>query len=71
MYAICHFYARKLTKIRYRFDLEFMKDVMVKALPYGIALVLKIQQAGARGALDIHAQNSTKTRGTSSAVPMR
>lgn len=40
MYAICHYYAAKLTKIRFRFDIEFMKDVMVKALPYGIALVL-------------------------------
>lgn len=40
MYFICHYYARKFTKIRFRFDLDFMKDVMIKALPYGVALIL-------------------------------
>ena len=40
MYFICHYYARKFTKIGFRFDMDFMKDVMVKALPYGIALIL-------------------------------
>ena len=40
MYLICHYYASKYTKIGLRFDKEFMKDVLIKALPYGIALVL-------------------------------
>jgi O-antigen/teichoic acid export membrane protein len=40
MLLITYYYSSKLTKIRYRIDLEFWKDVIVKALPYGIALVL-------------------------------
>ena len=40
MYLICHYYAAKYVKIRFRFDMDFMKDVMLKALPYGVALIL-------------------------------
>ncbi len=40
MYFTCYHYARRFTEIHFRFDLSFMKDVMWKALPYGIALVL-------------------------------
>lgn len=40
MLLITYYYSAKLTTIRYRIDLEFWKDVIVKALPYGIALVL-------------------------------
>lgn len=40
MFFITYYYSRKLTRIRYRLDMSFMKDVFVKALPYGIALIL-------------------------------
>jgi len=40
MLLLTYYYSSKLTKIRYRIDMEFWKDVIVKALPYGIALVL-------------------------------
>ncbi len=40
MLSITYYYSSKLTKIRYRFDKEFFTDVILKALPYGIALVL-------------------------------
>lgn len=33
-------YTRKLTEIRYRFDWKLIRDVFVKALPYGLALML-------------------------------
>lgn len=33
-------HVRKLTKIRYRFDWVFMKEVVIKSLPYGLALIL-------------------------------
>lgn len=35
-----YYYSAKFTEIRYRFDKSFLKDVLMKALPYGVALVL-------------------------------
>jgi O-antigen/teichoic acid export membrane protein len=40
MLGITYWYSRRLTHIAYRFDPAFLKDVIIKALPYGIALVL-------------------------------
>lgn len=40
MLAVTYHYSSKYTRIRYRLDKSFLKDVMLKALPYGIALVL-------------------------------
>ena len=40
MLGITYYYSSKLAQIRYRIDMEFWKDVVWKALPYGIALVL-------------------------------
>ncbi len=40
MLALTYYYSSKLTEIRYRVDVAFWKDVLVKALPYGVALVL-------------------------------
>lgn len=34
------YYVRKITPIRYQFDLALWKDVLWKSLPYGIALIL-------------------------------
>lgn len=34
------FYVRKFSPIRFRFDKEYIKDVVLKALPYGVALIL-------------------------------
>lgn len=33
-------YVKKITPLHYRFDLDLWKEVLVKALPYGIALIL-------------------------------
>jgi len=33
-------FTQKFTQIRYRFDFDYWKEIIVKALPYGIALVL-------------------------------
>lgn len=33
------YYVRKITPLKYRFDFDFWKDVLVKALPYGLALI--------------------------------
>ncbi len=40
MVGITYLATRKIVKIQYRFDFAFWKDVIWKALPYGIALVL-------------------------------
>jgi len=40
MLFITWLYSRRYAKIAYRLDREFLKDVLLKALPYGIALVL-------------------------------
>lgn len=40
MYLVTAYYARKLTKIRYRVDWWFWKEVLWKSLPYGLALIL-------------------------------
>ncbi|MBD3270046.1 oligosaccharide flippase family protein [Candidatus Peregrinibacteria bacterium] len=40
MAAVTFFATRKIVKVTYRFDFKFWKDVIWKALPYGIALVL-------------------------------
>ena len=40
MYVVTGYFAGKLVKIRYRLDWWFWKEVLWKALPYGIALVL-------------------------------
>lgn len=40
MLGLTYYYSRKLADIHYRFDKEFMKEVIIKSLPYGIALIL-------------------------------
>jgi O-antigen/teichoic acid export membrane protein len=40
MFLFTFYYSAKYVKIRYRFDRIFFKDVLIKALPYGFALVL-------------------------------
>jgi len=40
MFAITTYYARKFAKIRFQFDWDFIKKVIVKSLPYGLALIL-------------------------------
>lgn len=40
MLLTTYYYSRKYAHITYRFDKAFFKDVLLKALPYGIALVL-------------------------------
>lgn len=40
MFLFTYYYSAKYAKIRYRFDGIFFKDVLLKALPYGFALVL-------------------------------
>jgi O-antigen/teichoic acid export membrane protein len=40
MFGFTFYYSSKYAKIRYRFDKIFFKDVLLKALPYGFALVL-------------------------------
>lgn len=42
MFLTTYYYTRKIVKIKYRFDFDFWKDVVWKALPYGIALVLNM-----------------------------
>lgn len=34
------YYVQKITPLKYRFDIDLWKDVLIKALPYGIALIL-------------------------------
>lgn len=40
MFLYTFYYANKYVSIRLRFDRVFMKEVIVKALPYGVAIVL-------------------------------
>lgn len=40
MIAITGFCASRLTTIRYRFDYQLWKEVLLKSLPYGLALIL-------------------------------
>ena len=40
MVFITQHFVRKITPIRYQFDWDICKDVFIKALPYGIALIL-------------------------------
>ncbi|MBU0731862.1 polysaccharide biosynthesis C-terminal domain-containing protein, partial [Patescibacteria group bacterium] len=40
MFAITWYYARKYARIRYQFDWSFIKKVVIKSLPYGLALIL-------------------------------
>lgn len=40
MFGITYYYARKYTKIRFQFDWSFIKRVVVKSFPYGLALIL-------------------------------
>lgn len=40
MLAITNHYARKITPLKYRFDLDLWKEVLIKSLPYGLALIL-------------------------------
>lgn len=40
LFGITYFYSRKYAKIRYRFEWPFVKDVVIKSLPYGLALIL-------------------------------
>jgi len=40
MLLLTFYYSSKFTRIRYRLDMSFVKEVLWSALPYGIALVL-------------------------------
>ncbi|MBD3328121.1 oligosaccharide flippase family protein [Candidatus Peregrinibacteria bacterium] len=40
MLIFIYFHVRRYVKLRYQFDWQFMKDVIVKSLPYGLALIL-------------------------------
>ena len=42
MFLITLFYARRYAKIRFRFDWDYWKDTLWKALPYGLALILNM-----------------------------
>lgn len=37
-----YLYARKIAKIRYLFDREYIREIFLKALPYGVALFLSV-----------------------------
>ena len=37
-----YFYARKITKIRLKFDWKYIKEIFLKALPYWVALFLSV-----------------------------
>lgn len=39
-YAHTRYYVKKITPLKYRFDIDLWKTVLVKSLPYGIALIL-------------------------------
>jgi O-antigen/teichoic acid export membrane protein len=40
MFAVTWYYTNRIVKVTYRFDIAFWKEVIWKALPYGLALVL-------------------------------
>jgi len=40
LFGVSHYYARKLVKIRYHFDKDFIKQLIINSLPYGLALIL-------------------------------
>ncbi len=40
MLLITNHYVKKVTKLEYRFDIDLWKNVLVKSLPYGLALIL-------------------------------
>lgn len=40
LFSVTYYYTRKLANIRYRLDWPFIKDVIIKSLPYGLALIL-------------------------------
>jgi O-antigen/teichoic acid export membrane protein len=40
MLLTTHYYVRKITPLEYRFDFVIWKEVFIKALPYGLALIL-------------------------------
>lgn len=40
LFGITYYYASKYTRIRFRFDWKFIKEVVIKSLPYGLALIL-------------------------------
>lgn len=40
MLAATHYYVRKITVLKYRFDFDLWKSILKKSLPYGIALIL-------------------------------
>jgi O-antigen/teichoic acid export membrane protein len=40
LFGVTYFFANKYAKITLRFDKDFIKDVVIKALPYGLALIL-------------------------------
>ncbi len=42
MFGITLFYAMRYARIRFRFDFDYWKDTVWKALPYGIALILNM-----------------------------
>lgn len=39
-YAHTRYYVKKITPLKYRFDLDLWKKVLITSLPYGIALIL-------------------------------
>lgn len=40
MFLVTLYFARKFSPVKFRFDIAVMKDLLVKSLPYGIALIL-------------------------------
>ena len=40
LFGVNYYYARKYANIRFRFDWDFIKNVIIKSLPYGFALIL-------------------------------
>ncbi|MBD3360184.1 oligosaccharide flippase family protein [Candidatus Peregrinibacteria bacterium] len=40
MLLTTHHYVRKITPLKYRFDLDLWKKILIKSLPYGLALIL-------------------------------
>ncbi len=40
MLLITNHYVKKVTKLEYRFDIDLWRNVLVKSLPYGLALIL-------------------------------
>ncbi len=42
MLLITNHYVKKITPLKYRFDLDLWKNVLIKSIPYGLALILNM-----------------------------